>query len=263
MNFGIFYFLVLMLFFISGCSSNSARQVDMSDNYYLLPGSSSDVLGVDNFHASRFMGKYRLSFNWLSGPSVKNCLIPRNVYKRLGGYGELGSEINAPLFETAGRLSYAYKYDNRKYIEVSQLNDFVRGENSKGKFEKFKPFCSNFFSDSAIGFGLYIIEPDARKGTNYYTDGSVAVSVNGLLWRKKTMAVENDPKYPNAVPVEIWVLEIPDTKYWLMIKLSIRPQYTLEQYGADYRSKLLMFHKIVESVRLNPITSIDFSELHK
>lgn len=263
MAFKYLCFSVLTSFAILGCAADSSNRTNLTDSYNLRPGATNDVLATDNFYASRFMEKHRLSFNWLSGPGIRNCLIPGNVYKRLGGYGKLGDELNAPLFETAGRLSYAYKYNDRSHIEVKQLNSFVLGENSEGKFEKFRPFCSDFFSDSAIGFGLYIIEPDNRKGTSYYTDGGVPVNVNGLLWSKKTLAAERDPKYPNAVPVEIWVLKIPDTKYWLIIKLSIRPKYTLEQYGIDYRNKLLMFHKIVESVQLDPITSIDFAELHK
>lgn len=259
--------LLIYLFIGAGifaCSSVAPVSNDrVLENYYLRPGASNEVLAVDSAYASRFMEKYRLSFNWLSGPGIRNCTIPRNVYRRLGGYGALGNELNAPLFETGGKLSYAYKYDRAEYLEVSQLNNHVLGENLKGEFEKYEPFCSAFFSDSAIGFGLLIIKPDPRKGTDDYVDGSVPVKVGKLFWLKKTMAAESRPGFPNAVPVEFWVLKIPESSYWLVLRFSINPKYTLQKNPADYRQKLAMFHTIVESVRLEPISPIDFPELHK
>lgn len=232
------------------------------EGYYLRPGASAEVLAVDNAYAFRFMERYRIGFNWLSGPGIRNCTIPRNVYRRLGGYGVLGNELNAPLFESGGELSYSYKYDKRG-IEVSQLNGHVLGENLRGEFEKYEPFCSAFFTESAIGFGLLIIKPDSRKGTDNYIEGSVPVKVGKLLWLKKTISAEVRLNFPNSVPVEFWVLKIPETSYWLVLRFSINPGHTLQRSADDYRQKLAMFHSIVESVRLDPIMPIDFPELHK
>lgn len=55
----------------------------MLEGYYLRPGASNDVLAVDSVYASRFMEKYRISFNWLSGSGIQSLWKLERIFRML------------------------------------------------------------------------------------------------------------------------------------------------------------------------------------
>jgi hypothetical protein len=71
----------------------------------------------------------------------------------------------------------------------------------------------------------------------------------------------SDSRERFAAPVEYWVLKIPDTQYWMMLRFSASSgsKYGLGAgaHPEKHQRLLELFHKIVASVKLEPITPID------
>ncbi len=249
---------IVCLFFL-GCSTSREEN---DREYYLrnslLPGYSRDKLDIGNFHSYRFLEKYRVSHRWLSGADVFPCLYPLNIYRRLGGYGSLMDDRDGPYYESNGYLSFTNQYGNGPIV-VDNMNLEVLGEES-GVFKQYRPYCSYFNSDAAVGMALYLIKPDERKGVDEFVSGSTEVQTSGLRWLRKQIS-PYDEKYrnrPNAVPVEYWVLEIPQTPYWIVLKFTINPNTTVQQHFDQYVYMRSLFYGIVESVKLEPISPMEY-----
>jgi hypothetical protein len=71
----------------------------------------------------------------------------------------------------------------------------------------------------------------------------------------------SDSRERFAAPIEYWVLKIPDTQYWMMLRFSASSgsKYGLGAgaHPEKHQRLLELFHKIVASVKLEPITPID------
>lgn len=226
-------------------------------------------LDIQEHHSYRFTDKWRISHRWLSGPTeLRGCSgYPSNSFRRLGGYGELGNEINPPFVENNGTL---YIVSEHKGIwSLSNRREFIYGLNREGVFEGYLPFCSHGFKDSLDSIGLYIVQPDPAKGTDEWISGAKPVTINGLQWLHKEMPMQDwsESRERLSAPIEYWVLKIPDTPYWMMLRFSASSS---SKFGLgagahpDKHQRLLdLFHQIVQSVKLEPITAINIDSLIK
>jgi hypothetical protein len=214
---------------------------------------------LEEMHSFRFLDKYRISHVWLSGVNIHSCRYFRNVYRQINEGGDLMRELNGPLFESNGVLSSVVKYDHNKYLTVANLRAYSLGV-QKDEFEGFRPFCTQVIPDSRIGFSLSIIKPGPNTNSQSFVDGGVPVNINGLKWLRKSISATDpsQPKYPMVVPIEIWVLKIPDTSYWMVLRFSINPDETIQLHYDDYVAKRSLFNNIIESVKLEPITPLDY-----
>ena len=219
-------------------------------------------LDMREHYSFRFLEKWRISHNWLSGPlELNGCRgYGRNSFRRLGGYGELENENMEPLVEKGGVVYAVYEHNGFK---ISSPREWIYGTNREGKFEGFMPFCGHGFKDSLDSLSLLIVKPDPAKGTNEWIDGAMPVTINGLQWLHKQMPIRDwsDSRERFAAPIEYWVLKIPDTQYWMMLRFSASSgsKYGLGAgaHPEKHQRLLELFHKIVASVKLEPITPID------
>jgi hypothetical protein len=226
-------------------------------------------LDIQEHYSFRFVEKWRISHNWLSGPlELRGCQgYGSNSFRRLGGYGSLEIENMEPIVEKDGVLYAVYEHKGK--FKISSPREYIYGTNREGKFEAFLPFCRHGFKDSLDSLGLYIVKPDPAKGTNEWIDGAKPVTINGLQWLHKQMPIRDwsESRERFAAPIEYWVLKIPETPYWMMLRFSASSGSSFGM-GADahpekHQRLLELFHKIVESVKLEPITPINLDHFLK
>jgi hypothetical protein len=252
---------------LNACAAQtSEKRIYRGDAVY-----AEKPLGANDHYSFRFVEKWRISHAWLTGPiDIRGCVgYGSNSFKRLGGYGALDIENMEPLIEIDGFVYAVYEHKGR--FSAASPHNFVYGTNREGKFEGFHAFCSHLFTDTYDGVGLYIVKPDAAKGTDEWISGAQIVTVNGLQWLHRSDAIQDWSKSHErlAAPIETWVLKIPDTPYWLKLNLNSSSGAT-DRYGKganafpEKHQKIVdLFHQIVESVKLEPITPIDISPLIK
>ena len=259
----LFVMLMVMLALTTSCASDVPGVYRGGQRIQEAP------LDTQDQYSFRFVDKWRISHNWLSGPvELRGCQgYGSNSFRRLGGYGSLGLENMEPIIE---KNSVAYVvYEHKNVFSVSSPRNYIYGTNHTGKFEGFLPFCSHAFKDSLDSLGLYIVKPDSTKGTNEWIEGAKPVTINGLQWLHKQMPIQDwsESRERFAAPIEYWVLKIPDTQYWMMLRFSAS---SCSKFGLgagahpEKHQRLLdLFHKIVESVKLEPITPINIDNLLK
>lgn len=226
-------------------------------------------LDIQEQYSFRFVEKWRISHNWLSGPvELRGCQgYGSNSFRRLGGYGALGVESMAPIIEKNNAL-YAV-YEHKGLFKLSSTHNYTNGTNREGKFEGFLPFCGHGFKDSLDFLALYIVTPDPAKGTGEWIAGAKPVTINGFQWLHKQMPIRDwsESRERFAAPIEYWVLKIPDTQYWMMLRFSASSSSKFGlgagAHPEKHRQLLDLFHKIIESVKLEPITPINIDPLIK
>lgn len=254
-------FWVMVLCFLAGCSVQEPGVYRGGQLMQAAP------LGIEDQHSFRFVDRWRISHRWLSGaPHIMGCTrYPLNSFKRLGGYGELGDEINSPIVERDGTL-YIVSEHKQKW-SLSERRQAFYGLSADGRFTGFGVFCGAAFSDSLDAMGLYIVKPDPAKGTDEWVSGAKEVMIDGLRWRHKEIPIQDwsESRVSLSGPIEYWVLEIPGTPYWMALRFaaSSSSKYGM---GADahpekHRRLLELFHDIVQSVRLEPISPINIDGL--
>ncbi|MBN9358409.1 MAG: hypothetical protein J0I15_18330 [Herbaspirillum huttiense] len=224
-------------------------------------------LGIEDQYSFRFVDRWKISHRWLSGPThLRGCAgYPLNPFRRLGGYGELGAEINAPIVERNGHLSFVGEH-NQKWT-LNEYREAFYGLDGYGKFTRFSALCGAAFSDSLDAMGLYIVKPDPAKGTDQWVTDAKEVTINGLRWRHKEIPIQDwsESRESLSGPIEFWVLEIPETKYWLALRFSATSSAKFgmgaDAYPEKHRRLLELFREIVQSVRLEPISPINIDGL--
>lgn len=226
-------------------------------------------LDIQEHYSFRFVDKWRISHSWLSGPlELRGCQgYPSNSFRRLGGYGDLGRELNPPFVEKGDVLYQVSEHKGSWSLE--NRREKIYGTNRDGKFKNFSPFCVHFFRDSLDGMGLYIVKPDPAKGTDEWVEGAKPFTINGLQWLHKKIPIQDwsESREQLAGPIEYWVLKIPDTQYWMMLRFSASSGSKFGLGAGAHPEKhqhlLDLFHKIVESVKLEPIAPINIDHLLK
>jgi len=227
-------------------------------------------LGIQDHYSYRFVDRWRISHDWLSGPvDLRGCQgYGSNPFRRLSGYGVLGIENMEPLIERNGIL-YSI-YEHKGSFRLGSPRERIYGTDPNGKFEGFSPFCVHFFRDSKDGLGLYIVKPDPAKGTDTWIEGANAVTINGLKWLRKQEPIRDwsQNRAQQAGPIDYWVLKIPDTQYWLYLSFSASSGAASE-YGTGaiahpekHKRLLELFHEIVASVKLEPIVPVNLDNLN-
>ncbi|WP_155989893.1 hypothetical protein RG903_06340 [Thermithiobacillus tepidarius DSM 3134] len=151
---------------------------------------------------------------------------------------------------------------------MSDRRENIYGTDRDGNFKNYSAFCGHVFMDSLDGIGLYIVRPDPAKGTDAWIEGAQPVTINGLHWLHKQIPIQGWSKDRKRLiaPIEYWVLPIPDTQYWLALTFSTSSGSSFGM-GADahpekHRRLLELFHDLVRSVRLEPITPIPLDHLN-
>lgn len=254
--------LLLLAMLLGGCSPEN-RSLFFPDNQ-LYPGGipphqRTGVVSMGPTYAFRFAEKWRISHAWIEGVNIRPCSYRGNVFRRIPGYPALAEEVEGPMFERGGTIYSGTTFEkNPKQIVFFELAYHIIGEMPNG-FQPtgYKPFCGQFFPASRNGLVLWIVKPDPAKGTDAWIDGAVPVKHNGLTWLLKTVPPkllgERDPQ---AQSIEYWTLKIPDTSYWLHMRFSGSVN-SLEKSRAEHEHLLGLFHQVVKSVKLEPITPVD------
>ncbi len=226
-------------------------------------------LDIHEHHSFRFVEKWRISHSWLSGPTeVWPCRYSGNPGAHYAEWKALAGESNSPIYEIDNRLFSVSRYKNQ--TQLYRLSDEkICGTNPNGEFRGFSPFCGHGFKDSLDGVALLIIKPDPAKGTDAWIEGAKPVTINGLHWLHKEIPIKDwsESREQFAAPIEYWVLKIPDTQYWLVLRFSASSGKKFGLGAGAHPEKhqrlLNLFHQIVHSVRLEPITPVDISPLIK
>lgn len=215
------------------------------------------LIDVKEKYSYRFLDKWRIGHAWLSGTNVRHCKYLGNSYRRLGGYGELGFENRGSFVEEAGLLGQRIEHKGK--WKTSTAFEMIYGTGGRaGKFEKYEPFCVQFFPSSRNGFAVYLVKPDPLKGTNDWIVGAKSVQLNGLNWLVKEIPPEDMTNSQSAVakPIEIWTLPIPDTAYWLSFSFTASLEHSVQKRPAQHLAMHGLFRQIVASVRLEPIAPV-------
>jgi hypothetical protein len=139
--------------------------------------------------------------------------------------------------------------------------------NSRGEFKGYSPFCFQGFKDSLDSINLYIVRPDPSKGTDEWIEDAKPIVVNGLRWLHKEIPIRDwsQSRERLSAPIEYWVLKIPDTRYWMMLRFSASASTGIGAlaYPEKHKKLLDLFHQIIQSVTLEPITPINIDGLVK
>lgn len=256
--------IVALLALTTGCATEEQRVYRGGERVFAAP------LGIEEHYSFRFVDKWRISHDWLSGPlELRGCQgYLLNTFRLLGGYGPLGLERNAPLIEKNDILYFVSEH--KGIFRLVSPRERIYGTNRDGEFVDFLHFCGHVFRDSMDGIGLYIVKPDPAKGTDDWIKGADRITINGLHWLRKTLPIRDwsESRGRLSAPIEIWVLKIPDTPYWLKLSFASNSGAT-SKYNAGaiafpekHQLLLELFHDIVASVRLDPIEPISIDHLN-
>jgi hypothetical protein len=230
-------------------------------------------LDIQDRYSFRFVDKWRISHAWLSGPvDISPCGYGiGNPFSNRPGFEQLGDELNPPMFEREGQLFRVGSHYKTNELLVSPVpREKIYGTNRDGKFEGYSSFCGQVFAkDSRDGLGLYLVKPDSAKGTDEWIEGAQPVTINGLQWLHKEIPIRDwsESRERSYAPIEYWVLKIPDTQYWMLLRFSASTgsgsKFGLgANFHPEKHKRLLdLFHRIVESVKLEPITPINIDHL--
>lgn len=247
--------LIAIVFLAQLASCNSTPEGTYRGGVLVQPR----PLGIDGQYVFTLLDKWRIRHAWFSGPpEIDYCRYTR----RDGGMGE------DRFIEVDGILKVEYlsgapkdSGKNGKYIYSPQ--ERVYGTNPRtGKFQGYSAFCKHTFQDIWAGPVVFLIKPDSSKGTDEWVSGATPVAVNGLHWRRKDSPIEDFSRNTQgkwAAPIETWVLAIPDTPYWLVMRLGGSSGGSGTAPGANrnpekYAQVLGLFHQMIASVKLEPIT---------
>jgi hypothetical protein len=223
----------------------------------------SGPLGIQDHYAFRFVERWSISHAWLSGPvDIDYCRYSRRDAQFEDRFVELDVILKKEI------ASYVPKDKGKKFIV--QQNEWIYGTNPRtGKFEGYSAFCKHTLQDIWTGMSVFLVKPDASKGTDEWITGAKPVTINGLHWLRKDIPIEdysqNRKKW--AAPIEIWVLKIPDTPYWFVMRIGGSSGGTGTAPGSNrnpekFARVLGLFHQMVASVKLEPITPMDTSTLN-
>lgn len=259
----VFFFFVS--FFIVSCSyeRDNRSWVMYGDGVKHYEG----PLNLGKGYSFRFAEKWRISYKWLSGPiDIGGCFYAGNPFRGRSDFPVLQSEKNQPFVEKDGTLYALGGKENDLYLQ--NMNLWVYGITREGKYRGYERFCLSVIDDSFDSVALFIVLPDPEKGTDEWIEGAEKVRINGLDWWFQQHLIQNwsDNLERGRAPIEVWVLPIPDTKYWLMIRMSSTASY---KYGLGavahpekHRLVHSLFRQIIESVTLEPIEPVSFDHLN-
>lgn len=231
-------------------------------------------LGVNDHYQFRFLNRWRISFDWLSGPvEIDPCDIGAgNPFRRFKGYKDyeaLAVEKNPPIFEIDGIAFVSGSDIKSERLRMHREDHHFYGNYRNGPFEGYSSFCSHLFKDTYDAVSVRLIKPDPAKGTDAWIDNAHPVTLNGLRWLRKTEPLKDltGSKTNLHAPIETWVLKIPDTAYWLVLRLNSNSGTTSEFYrGAfwfpeKHHQIVGLFNQMVNSVRLEPVEPVDITPL--
>jgi len=220
-------------------------------------------LGIEDHYAFRFVDKWRISHAWLSGPvNIDYCRYSRRDNNR----GEdRFFEVNGVL--NVESVSGDPKDKGKKLIW--QQSEKIYGTSPRtGEFKGYLAYCTHTFQDIWTGASVFLLKPDPAKGTDAWIAGAKPVVIAGLRWLRKDTPIEDYSQDRNkwAAPIETWVLKIPDTPYWFVMRLGGSSGGTGTAPGSNrdpekFARVIDLFHQMVASVKLEPITPVDTSVL--
>ena len=211
-------------------------------------------------YSFRFVEKWRISHAWVQGTGIEPCHYRGNTFKKFPKYAVLAAEVQGSMFENDGKIYSAFvKPKNPEQIVFWELSEQFLGEStSDRRFRgKYMPFCGHAFQQSRNSMTLFIVKPDPRKGTDVWVEGAVPVVVKGRTWLVKRVPPQDLSGVALTRPIEYWTLKIPDTPYWLNLTFSASLNVSIHQHSADTVALLNIFHQLIESVKLEPITPVD------
>ena len=253
----------LFFAFLGGCFGALA-----SDNR-LYPGGvpphqQTGVVTVSPTYSFRFVEKWRISHAWVQGENISPCRYRGNVFKRISGFPSLSREAQGPMVEHDGGVYSATTFEKTgDQIVFFELSYQLLGERtSDRRFEgKYTPFCGQFFPTSRNGMSLSIIKPDSAKGTDAWISGAASTVINGRTWLVKKVPPRDLSGTGLMQPIEYWTLKIPETPYWMHLTFSASLDYSVRQHQVKHEALLALFHQLIESVKLEPITPVDPSSM--
>jgi len=213
-------------------------------------------LALGDRYEFTFLDKWRISHAWLSGlPEIEYCWYSRKDKKTsLDRFVEIDGQLKVERVADAGDR-YGQKY-------VSNPSRLVYGTDRDGKFVGYLPFCGHSFVDIRVNVTVALIKPDPAHGTDQMVTGAKRVTLNGLTWLHQSAQVKDEvavAREGNAL-IERWVLQIPDSPYWLVMGIGGFRSSDGKGPGIDrdpekYARLLDLFHFMVMSVQLEPISA--------
>jgi hypothetical protein len=250
----------------AACGSNLHALLGTPDNH-LYVGDVAQPEGpvvIRPTYSFRFVEKWRITHAWIQGTGVRPCRYPGNVFARIAGYPSVATEKKGPMFERNGKVYSGGTFEKTgEQIVFYELRYQLIGEAPNGyQSTGYTPFCGQVFKTSRNGIGLWIIKPDPAKGTDDWIAGAESTQVNGRTWLvKKVPPQDLRPSGGIARAIEYWTLKIPQTPYWLHLRFSGSLDHSVQQHRAEHEHLLGLFHRMIESVKLEPITPVDASEM--
>jgi hypothetical protein len=252
---------VLALLALQPALSGCAEMILASQDAELRALDINNPRGVSlqEQYSFRFLGKYRISHLWLSGTNVRNCHYGTHYAGTTAFpdvFGKL-EEVNLPALEHDGELMWVGEDHGR--LRFDSAPEYFYGTDSAGHFERYLPICEQGFLSSFNGIGLLIIKPDPAKGTDEWISSAKPVQMNGLTWLLKEAPPKDQSKLTASrfLPsdIETWTLQIPETPYWIVVQFSADLKISLQDHPEEHAKLLDLFHQLVASVKVEPLTS--------
>lgn len=207
----------------------------------------------------RFVEKWRLSHAWLQGTNVKQCRYPSNAFERFPQYAALANEDRGPMFDLDGRIYTATTFPQQpeRILFVEKRAQVIGDVETVYGGRGYTPFCSDVFAASRHGLTVMIVKPNPAYGTDEWVKGATFETLNGRVWLVQRTPPRDHSATGLAAPIERWTLKIPETPYWLHLSFSASLEHSVRLHRAEHEHLLGLFHQIVRSVSLEPITPVD------
>jgi hypothetical protein len=214
----------------------------------------------------RFLERWRIGFSWLSGAvGAHDCRFGANPFAGKSEYGALGQDINAPHWKWRNAILGPGVGDPKAFPGRTQImvrhevedpaDPFTVGyEENDGRMH-YTSYCSASLDDSWTSASATIINSKMYRDLGALTDGAQSVRVGENKWRFVQNPISdyvgND--YGGRPLLETWVLEIPDTDYWMVFKFYASKQMSYVDRHEEYERVHDLFRQSIASVSLVPI----------
>lgn len=253
---------LLGLLLLGGCVATPIA-IGYKNGVEFIPG----ALQLDQRPSFRFVERWHISFAWLSGQwGANECNFGHNPFRGKVEYGPVAFDNNAPQWQWRSAIVRPYISDKKPFagklhIALSGSPDTpsdirtLGHKQTSGKVS-YTSYCSASLSESFTSASVKIINAKLHEDAESLVRGAKAMQIGSNQWRmiEHPLSDYPDKRYGNRPLLEQWVLEIPQTDYWMVFTFYASKQFSYTERREAYERAHDLFRQAVSSVSLTPIT---------
>jgi hypothetical protein len=253
--------IIILLLLLSGCAPTSTAFY-YNDGVEHVP----TALALNSESSFRFLERWHISFSWFSGPAgVHACSFGKNPFKGRMEYGEVALDKNAPHWAWKNAVVGPYidneqPFSGRLKIMIngdldSPYDAITIGQLGKEGNIRYATPCAVSLSESFTSATATFLNVKLHKNANSLVQGSNNVQIGNNRWRvvKNTVSDYPGTGYGNQPVLERWILEMPETDYWMVFTFYASKQFSYVERREAYERARDLFRQSIASVSIYPI----------